>query len=737
MKTRVKAPAVLLAFLIAVVFSASVLAAPLDLEKARAQKIVAVWQFADEAQMKEAFGEHLDVLEFEYGRSMKFLTDAAELDELRKRGYDIEVEIPDIVEYNQSRLAATGMGGYRTFDDIVLALDTLHNLNPAITTEKFSIGQTIEGREMWVMKISDNPEIDEDEPESFFDAAIHAREVITPLVLIESMRSLITGYGVDTFLTRLVDTREIFFLPCVNPDGYHYNEVVAPDGGGMWRKNRRVNGDGSFGVDLNRNFTYQWGYDDIWSSPIPEAATFRGTAPGSEPEVQNYMDFVESREFTVNISFHSYANKILWPYGYAYDIYSPDEPLFAIIGDSMSEFNNYTAYIGWSWYPTNGCSIDWCYGEQTVKNKIFSYIIEIGGDTDGFWPPTDRIPQLVGENIPAVMYLIDISVNPCAQAPPLAPEWTVPDTVPTGFFDLTWSQPDDPSMIASFDILELSEIQIGTDDGESGTGRWTMDGFIATALRKYEGSYSYYSGAGNELNRRMTTVCPLPITGSQTLEFYTFFNIQEGWDYAYVEVSTEDTTGFNPVPGNITTTYDPNGKNRGNGITGSSSGWKLAQFDLSAYSGQSIYLRISYITDESITKDGFYADVITPIPQFGQIDILADDFTDSTYAVKGRPAGEYYFRVCTNDIEGQTGPYSSIARVIVETNILYGDMDNSDLINPVDVIWLVNMVYRSGPGPLIQGAQYINGDAQCNPVDVIYLVNYVYRGGAPPLGYGE
>lgn len=728
---------VTLAFLISITPGATLQAAPPDIAKARAHKIVAVWHFADKAQMKEAFAEHLDVLEFEYGRSLKFLTDAESLAELQRRGYDISIEIPDIVEYYHSRLQVTDMGGYRTFDEIVLAMDTLHNLNPAISTEKFSIGQTIEGREMWVLKISDNPDIDEDEPESFFDAAIHAREVITPLVLIESMRTLIEGYGVDTFLTRLVDTREIFFMPCFNADGYYYNEVIAPSGGGMWRKNRRNNGDGTYGVDLNRNFPFQWGYDDNGSSPITSDQTYRGTGAASEPAVQNYINFIESREFTVNITFHSYSNLILWPYGYDYNIYSPDEPLFAAMGDSMAVFNGYTPIVGWGLYPANGVTDDWMYGEQTTKDKIFSFTFEVGGSSDGFWPATYRIPQLVNENIPAVMYLIDISANPEVAAPPLAPVWTSSETFPTGFFDLTWSQPDNQNEVVSFDLLELSGAQTGADDAESGAGRWVMDGFFNSTGRAYEGSYSFYSNSGDGLNQTMTTAYPLYVSGSETLEFNAWYDIETDWDYAYVEVSTNSETGFAPIEGNITTNYDPYGSNRGHGITGTSGGWVLAQFDLADYAGEYIYIRLTYVTDTYVTEEGFYADLISPISWFAHTSMLAAGTTDSTYAVNARPAGDYYFKVRATDAEDQVGPYSAIFSVNIAGDVLYGDLDNNGNCDPIDVIWLVNIVYRSSPGPVTPGAEYIDGNDTCDPLDVAYLVNHVYRAGPPPLGYGE
>jgi len=728
---------IVLAAIVSAAFAINAHAEPPDIEQARAHKIVAVWHFADKAQMHEAFEEHLDVMEFAYGRWVKFLTDAESLNRLRARGYDIEIETPDIYEFYGSRLAPTGMGGYRTFDEIVMTMDTLHNLNPAISTARFSIGQTLEGREIWVMKISDNPAIDEDEPESFFSAAIHAREVITPAVLLETMRTLIEGYGSDTMITRLIDTREIFFMPCINADGYVYNEIIAPSGGGMWRKNRRDNGDGSFGVDLNRNFPYEWGYDNNGSSPYTGDPTYRGTGPASEPETQRFIDFVEGRNFAITVTYHSYSNLILWPWGYDYNLYTPDQDLFQAMGDSISVFNGYTPTVAWGFYPVNGDTDDWLYGEQTAKDKIFAFTFEVGSYSDGFWPATYRIPQLVAENIPANLFLIDLSVNPYAVAVPLAPEWAVTDTFPTGFFDLTWSQPDNAGEIVSFTLVEFSDPQVGTDGAEEGDDRWSLGGFYNNINRVYEGGHAFYSDMGHNLHHKMTSVYSLHVAPGDTLTFYTWYDIETDWDYAYVEVSTNSQTGFITIPGDITTNYNPHGTNLGNGITGQSFDWQPAKFDLSAFTGEYIYLRFSYVTDGAVAKRGFYLDLISPVAWFEEVTVLAEGYEDSTYSFGGRPMGDYFFGVCATDAEGRTGPFSVVKTVHVESDVLYGDMNNDGAINPLDVVLLVNYVYFSGALPVIPGAQYINGDNECNPLDVTHLVNYVYFDLTPPLGYGE
>ena len=181
------------------------------------------------------------------------------------------------------------MGGFFTMNEVYTRLDSMFTLYPNIITQKFSIGNTIEGRPIYVVKISDNPNINESEPQVYFNALIHAREPQAMMTVMYYMYYLLENYGIDPEVTYLVNNREIYFQPIVNPDGYEYNRSTNPNGGGMFRKNRRLNGDGSYGVDLNRNFGFQWGYDNSGSSPTPSSETYRGTAPFSEPEIQIYL----------------------------------------------------------------------------------------------------------------------------------------------------------------------------------------------------------------------------------------------------------------------------------------------------------------------------------------------------------------------------------------------------------------------------------------------------------------
>jgi hypothetical protein len=205
---------------------------------------------------------------------------------------------------------------------------------------------------------------------------------------------LLENYATNPEIKYLVDNTELYFVPCVNPDGYLYNEQTNPNGGGMWRKNRRANSNGTFGVDLNRNYGYMWG-SNVGSSPSPSSDTYRGTARFSEPETRMMKRFCEDHHFITALNAHTYGNDLIYPWGHQTDSLTPDSTLFEKWGKKMVEENGYVSGLGTATigYYTNGDSDDWMYGEQNTKSKIFSMTPEVGADVSpsGFWPPANQI----------------------------------------------------------------------------------------------------------------------------------------------------------------------------------------------------------------------------------------------------------------------------------------------------------------------------------------------------------
>ncbi len=372
-------------------------------------------------------GLEFDHFHYDKGKSITTVISDREFEILSNSTYNYQILINDWFEYynNLPKLTESekanfiqlskekfnvegfgfgSMGGFFTLNEIYARLDSMSVLYPNIITPKFQIGTSIENRPIYAVKISDNPNINEAEPQVLIDALIHAREPAGMMAVMYYMYYLLENYGTDPEVTYLVNNREIYFIPCMNPDGYEYNRTTNPNGGGQWRKNRRNNG-GSFGVDLNRNWGYMWGYNNTGSSGTPSSETYRGTAPFSEPENQAVRDFCLQKNFKTALNYHTYSNLLLYPWGYINQP-SPDNALFVEYSTDMVAFNGYqNGQPPVILYDVNGATDDWMYGEQDAKPKIISMTPEVGSSSDGFWPAQSRIFPLAMENLKPNLYI--------------------------------------------------------------------------------------------------------------------------------------------------------------------------------------------------------------------------------------------------------------------------------------------------------------------------------------------
>ncbi|MBK7690788.1 MAG: T9SS type A sorting domain-containing protein [Bacteroidetes bacterium] len=294
------------------------------------------------------------------------------------------------------------MGGFMTLSQMQQNLDSMNLLYPNLISAKQQIGLTIENRPIFVYKISDNYAVTEpQEHRTLFTALHHAREPQSAAQLIYFMWYLLENYGAsDSVVKHLVDDRELYFIPVLNPDGYVYNETINPNGGGMWRKNRKVNGGGTFGVDLNRNYAKYWGFDNAGSSPNPSSDTYRGTAGFSENETQIARDFTILKQPKVVLNYHSYGDWFIYPWGYQ-NLTCADDTTFQVVADILTKENMYVSGNCWQTlnYLSNGSSDDWHYGDQVAKPKIFAITPEVGSAADGFWPSPLEIIPLCQENL--------------------------------------------------------------------------------------------------------------------------------------------------------------------------------------------------------------------------------------------------------------------------------------------------------------------------------------------------
>jgi hypothetical protein len=293
------------------------------------------------------------------------------------------------------------MGGYLHLQEVLDELDLMRQLYPNLISEKMPAGNnnTIEGRPIYYVRISNTPNQVTGKPKVFYNALAHAREPMGMQQLIFFMWYLLENYENSEEIKYLVDNLELCFIPVANPDGYEFNHENEPNGGGQWRKNRRVSGGGEYGVDLNRNFSFKWGYDDIGSSPFPADETYRGTTPFSEPETQVIRDFCAENNFSLSLNYHTYSNYTLYPWCWQTG-FTPDSALQVTYANYLTKQNGYlTGMPGQILYNTNGDALDWQYGDTLIKPKVICFTSEIGTQADGFWPFANRIIPLARENM--------------------------------------------------------------------------------------------------------------------------------------------------------------------------------------------------------------------------------------------------------------------------------------------------------------------------------------------------
>ncbi|MFQ5511741.1 MAG: M14 family zinc carboxypeptidase [Candidatus Krumholzibacteriia bacterium] len=540
-----------------------------------------------------------------------------------------------------------------------------------------TIGQSIEGRNIYALKISDNVSIDEAEPEVLYMGNHHARELMSVDIPLRFAVYLLINYGTDAAVTNMVDNREIYFAPMINPDGHVYVEQNHADPWWTWwRKNRRDNGDGTFGVDLNRNYGYAWGYDDLGSSPFPSSQVYRGLNAFSEPETQAVRDFCIGRNFSLAFSYHSYGELLLFGWGYIYD-YTPDHGVFLAMGDSLASSNGY--FVGnpamGAIYLVNGDTDDWAYGEILTKNSFFSYTPEVNTSADGgFGPPDTLIQPTFDLLLPMNMLLLELADNPHRVVGPWSPTLLAVDNTFDPNLILSWSggDPADPNPVISYDVIEYKNMAFALDPANAVSPLWNYGGFTASTARAFEGTGSYYSGAVD--NRASTLAAATFYTVSEatdTLAAKVWYDIETHWDYAYLEVSTDGGLIWSSVPGNLTTNVDPNGNNRGNGITGASGGWVTAIFPLTAYAGTDVHVRFNYVTDASVLKEGIYIDIPNPVPTFESKSIVASNVTATGIVHTPSSTGDFTYQIRARDAENHSSLWSN-ARTTTVTNVATG-----------------------------------------------------------------
>ncbi|MER6505867.1 M14 family zinc carboxypeptidase [Nonomuraea sp. NPDC001636] len=480
--------------------------------------------------------------------------------------------------------------GYHNYAEMTAEINTMVAAHPGIMSQS-TFGTSYEGRPMRLVKISDNVGTDEAEPEVLFTAHQHAREHLTVEMALYIMHLLADNYGTDARITNLVNTREIWIMPDLNPDGGEYD--IASGTYRSWRKNRQPNsGSSAVGTDLNRNWAYQWGCCG-GSSGTTSSETYRGASAESAPEVKAAADWVRSRvvggvqQIRTNLDWHTYSELVLWPYGYTFNDTAPgltqdDRDAHATLGQNMAGTNGYTPEQSSDLYITDGTIDDWMWGQY----KIFSFTFEMYpvGASPGFYPPDEQIVPQTTRNKEAVLRFLEYSdcvyriIGKESQycgtgTPPVtvwsdtfetATGWTAnpsgTDTATTG----AWER-GDPEETTSSGVKQLGATVSGTND--------LVTGRLAGAAA---GDYDLDGGVSSIQSPPIT----LPSTGTLSLSL--------SWYLAHgSNASSADYFRVRVVGGTTTTVFQQAGA-----ASNRNGAWAVATADLTAYAGQTVRILI-------------------------------------------------------------------------------------------------------------------------------------------------
>lgn len=407
----------------------------------------------------------------------------------------IELTEHTISEKTGKKLAAAGDGVFRPYSGTGGLKEEIVRTGQAHPdlTKVVSIGKTLKGQDILALKLSKGAKKSKDgsKPAVLYMSNQHAREWITPEMNRRLLHHYLDHYGKDRRITKLVNTTELWFVLSVNPDGYDFTH--AADGRRQWRKNLRDNnGDGKItsgdGVDLNRNFSYKWGYDNEGSSPAPASETYRGSGPMSEPETRAIDRFQKRIGFTYGINYHSAAELILYGVGWQVATPTPDDVLYRSLAGTpeKSAIPGYRPQVSSELYTTNG-EAD---GHASNVNGLAMFTPEMSTcqtasalDPNDPWKPEDcasiftfpddekLIQQEFAKNVPFALAVAESAAHP--DKPVSVPGIDAPDFTPDAFTTSYARGADQEVAVTARRSVRDKELNYRVNGGRPQTGELT------------------------------------------------------------------------------------------------------------------------------------------------------------------------------------------------------------------------------------------------------------------------
>ncbi len=339
--------------------------------------------------------------------SVRFLASPDELRRLKELGVPITVSsLPQ-----PSRNFPIEDAAFHDYEEVHAELEQLAKENPEVA-QVITIGKSLEGRELWGIRISSSKQKDS-LPTAIFMGCHHAREHLSVEIPLKLASHLVTHSRSDARIQELLANSEVWIVPMVNPDGAEFD--IASKDYQWWRKNRAKNDGESRGVDLNRNYGGK-GWGGPGSSGVASSDIYHGPSAFSEPETLAVRDFVRARKrATVLLTFHTFSELVLWPWGHTDDEIEnvEDRRVFETMGKKMATWNHYTPEKSSDLYLASGDTTDWAYDEL----KIFAFTFELSPNSlfaGGFYPGAKAIEPTFQANLEPTLYLIEHAPNPYA-----------------------------------------------------------------------------------------------------------------------------------------------------------------------------------------------------------------------------------------------------------------------------------------------------------------------------------
>jgi hypothetical protein len=606
-------------------------------------------------------GTSIDIAGGKLGEWYDLVLDRSDLGLVRASGLPVTVLCAD---FGTRKVEVAQDGQYQSYDELKAVMRGWATSYPSIVMLD-SIGPSYEGRWILMVKISDNPTVDEDEPELLLDAQHHAREWAAGQAARHFADTLITNYATNNSFRDFIDNHEVWVIPVVNVDGFIYDYP----GELWWRTNRQPFGS-NIGCDLNRDYNgacngnrmADWGalVSGSNTSHRPSDITWFGARGAWGVEVAALNQFFKRRTFLANPSLHSYSELILYPYGDG--TAAPDQNYMASLAQGIASRmsglggGTYTPARSDDLYPSNCISVDWAYGWSHYIGGFpcMSFTFELGTE---FYQPTSNLDAIERETFDGLWYLfnraesIAVALEGAVPRPFLAPL----DSSSTGDFLLSWSpvrpEHNHPDM---WEIEELSGLLVTEEGFESGLLGWSVQGATASTTQKHTGTYSAFLGTGNNISNYIVTADPYPVRAGDSLTYWIWYNVESNYDVTVAEVSLEGKEWFQ--------LHDR--------FSGNSSGWVRKAWSLEPWVGKSVFIRFRYMTDDGTSNAGVYVDDVRPVPSFASRTTIATNVMDTTYSVTGKTPGQYWYRVRGHNLAwgwGDKGPLEDI--VVTGTGI--------------------------------------------------------------------